>query len=66
MKTTLAIIILALASCTAFTAPKDPVTGIRQDAPTSWQGTPNPLDTPATNWKPLPSEGNFGHEWMIR
>jgi hypothetical protein len=33
MKTTLILACLAIASCSAFTAPRDPVTGIRQDAP---------------------------------
>jgi hypothetical protein len=43
MKTSVILACLALASCSAFTAPKDPVTGIRQDAPTEWTDTPNPL-----------------------
>ena len=44
-----AYVLWTLVSCTAFTAPKDPATGIRQDAPTSWQGQPNPLDTPGVD-----------------
>jgi len=68
MKPTLALLTLALASCTAFTAPRDPVTGIRQDAPVSWSSTPNPLDFPAggfPDWCPI-SEGHFGHCWLHR
>jgi hypothetical protein len=51
----------SLTSCTAFTAPVDPETGIRQDAPADWAGTPNPLDTPETEEvAPPPSMGRFG------
>lgn len=46
MKTLALLAALALASCSAFTAPKDPITGIHQDAPPEWAGTPNPLDVP--------------------
>lgn len=59
-------IFTALFSCSTFTAPKDPVTGIRQDAPPEWQGTPNPLDSPAAPDTKPASEGNFGHEWLWR
>lgn len=65
MKTTAIILALALASCSAFTAPKNEH-GIRQDAPPEWAGTPDPRDTPATYQSRPPSEGNFGHEWMVR
>jgi hypothetical protein len=51
MKTTLILITLALAPCSA---------------PTEWQGTPNPLDTPATYHSTPPSEGHFGHGWQWR
>ncbi len=54
------IALTALASCSAFTAPADPVTGIRLDAPADWDGTPNPLDTPATTVKRPESMGRFG------
>lgn len=71
MKTTIHILILAalvlwtMVSCTAFTAPRDPVTGIRQDAPPEWDGTRNPLDFPrgehsVPETTPPPSMGNFG------
>ena len=67
MKTITAIAIFALASCSAFTAPKDPVTGIRQDAPAEWADTPNPLDFPDGPVHTCPpSEGNFGHCWLFR
>ena len=52
MKSTLTYTFLAayvlwtLVSCSAFTATKDPITGIRMDAPAEWQDTPNPLDSP--------------------
>lgn len=55
MKTLLAIVCLALASCS-------------QTVPPEWEGTPNPLHFPSGSdgdWKPE-SEGVFGHEWMIR
>ena len=61
-----AYVLWTLVSCTAFTAPKDPVTGIRQDAPAEWLDTPNPLDTPVAEEFVIPSEGHFGHEWMWR
>jgi hypothetical protein len=51
MKTTLILITLALASCSA---------------PTEWADTPNPLDTPATEYRTPPSEGHFGHGWQWR
>jgi len=51
MKTIAILACLAIASCSA---------------PTDWQGTPNPLDTPATHHIPPPSEGDIGHGWMIR
>jgi hypothetical protein len=51
MKTTLILACLALASCSA---------------PTEWADTPNPLDTPATEYRTSESEGHFGHGWMIR
>ena len=66
MKTLAILACLALASCRAFTAPKDPITGIRQDAPAEWKDTPNPLDTPETVTGPPASEGSFGHEWLYR
>ena len=67
MKTTALLLTLALASCAAFTAPKDPVTGIRQDAPAEWADTPNPLDFPDGPVLQCPvSEGNFGHCWLFR
>lgn len=66
MKTTALLIALALVSCTAFTAPKDATTGIRQDAPPEWANTPNPLDTPTYSFSCPPSEGRFGHCWMYR
>ena len=52
MKTLIAsIAILAIASC----AP----------APASWEGTPNPLDTPEINDLKTPeAEGRFGHLWI--
>ena len=57
-----ACVLWTLVSCTAFTAPKDPVTGIRQDAPPHWRGTPDPRDEPAGNpVRTPPSEGRFGH-----
>ena len=65
MKTILILACLALAACSAFTAPKDPVTGIRQDALEHWAGTPNPLDTPGIYGYSPASEGVFGHEWTI-
>jgi len=62
MKTTLALACLAFASCTAFTAPKDPSTGIRMDAPVSWSGTPDPLSAPGPHFTRTPlAEGRFGH-----
>lgn len=64
MRTTALLLALLLASCSAFTAPKDPVTGIRQDAPPEWQGSPNPLDTPETYDRVPPSHGNFGPGWL--
>lgn len=60
MKPLLAILTLALASCSAFTAPRDPVTGIRHDAPVEWTDTPNPLDTPETFVVRSESMGRFG------
>ena len=73
MKSTLTYAFLAayvlwtLVSCSAFTTTKDPVTGIRMDAPAEWQDTPNPLDSPTDEVAPRPaSEGNFGHEWLWR
>jgi hypothetical protein len=66
MKTFVLLGSLLLASCCAFTAPRDPVTGIRQDAPVEWVGSPNPLDTPEAGVVKPPSEGNFGHEWLYR
>jgi hypothetical protein len=39
MKPTLILAIAALTGCSAFTAPRDPVTGIRQDAPAHWADT---------------------------
>ena len=56
-----AICLAALSSCTAFTAPPDPQTGIRQDVPASWDDTPNPLDTPAVATRTPIAEGRFGH-----
>ena len=61
-----AYVLWTLVSCTAFTAPKDPVTGIRQDAPAEWLNGPNPLDTPEVEEFVIPSEGHFGHEWTWR
>lgn len=55
-----AYVLWTLVSCTAFTAPKDPVTGIRKDAPPEWQGTPDPLDTPETFVVRPPAMGRFG------
>lgn len=66
MKTLLAIACFALVSCSAFAAPQDPVTGIRQDAPAEWAGTPNPLDTPEALIARPESAGRFGHDWMYR
>ena len=67
MKATAVIATLVLASCSAFTAPKHPVTSIRQDAPPEWAATPNPLDFPdGPVHKCPPSEGNFGHCWLFR
>ncbi len=66
MKTTAILLALALASCSAFTAPKDPITGIRMDAPPEWADTPNPLDTPEFTHTCPPSEGSFGHCWLFR
>ena len=60
MKTTIILACLALTGCSAFTAPKDPVTGIRQDAPPEWAGTPNPLDTPKVPKSAPESMGRFG------
>lgn len=62
----LAWAVLYAVSCTAFTAPRDPITGIRQDAPEEWADTPNPLDTPGIYGYSPASEGVFGHEWMWR
>lgn len=58
MKTTALLLALALASCSAFTAPKDPVTGIRQDIPRDeagnklWSDEVNPLNIPGNNYGP--------------
>lgn len=46
MKTLIALTVLALVSCTV---------------PGSWEGTPNPLDTPATRTRTPIAEGRFGH-----
>lgn len=51
---------VVLASCEAFTAAPDPVTGIRMDAPPEWKGTPDPRDTPETYVKRPESMGRFG------
>lgn len=59
MKTLAILACLALTGCSAFT-------GIRQDAPSEWADTPNPLDTPETFTSKPEAEGNFGHGWMIR
>lgn len=59
-------VLWTLVSCATVVAPKDPVTGIRQDAPEEWGGTPNPLDTPEATTGPPVSEGQFGHEWLYR
>jgi len=64
MKTILILASCILTGCTAFTAPRDPVTGIRQDASEHWDGTPNSLDTPGIYGYSPASEGVFGHEWM--
>ena len=67
MKTTALLLAAALTSCDAFTAPKHPITGIRQDAPAEWADTPNPLDFPDGPVLQCPvSEGNFGHCWLFR
>jgi len=66
MKPTLILAIAALTGCSAFAASRDPVTGIRQDAPLEWADTPNPLDTPETFTSKPEVEGHFGHGWMIR
>lgn len=61
MKLSALLLALALASCSAFTAPKDPGTGIRQDAPPEWKNTSNPLDVPAGQLPTRPpSMGRFG------
>lgn len=60
MKTIALILALALASCTAFTAPKDQVTGIRQDAPPEWAGTPDPRETPAVDIVEPTANGYWG------
>ena len=49
-----------LTSCTAFTAPVDPETGLRQDAPADLDDTPNPLDTPETTVRRPEAMGRFG------
>ncbi len=49
MKTILLLSILALASCASFTAPPDPATGIRQDAPDDWVDS-DPLNFPGDEW----------------
>lgn len=62
MKMLLALITLALASCSAFTAPKDPATGIRQDAPEGWDSSFDPRNEPAGLLPRTPiAEGRFGH-----
>jgi hypothetical protein len=56
-------IILALAAftgCSAFTSPHNPVTHIRQDVPSSWRSTPDPLDTPAVKSVEPEANGHFG------
>lgn len=67
MKTRLTMLLFAAAvavasvSCSAFTAPEDPVTGIRQDTPEDWsKEAPNPLDTPETVYRTPPAYGHWG------
>ena len=62
MKTVAALASLLLASCSAFTAPKDPATRIRQDAPAHWDPRFDPRDEPAGASRRTPlAEGRFGH-----
>ena len=61
-----AYVLWTLVSCSAFTSPRDPVTGIRQDAPAEWSDT-DPLNTPVgTDDTPPPSHGTFGPGWLYR
>lgn len=61
MKTTALLLALAaLTGCTAFIAPKDPVTSMCQDSPQEWADTPNPLDTPETFIVRPEPMGQFG------
>lgn len=58
----LVLAFLYAVSCSAFTAPKDPVTGIRQDAPDHWDPRFDPAVTPAGDPPLTPlAEGRFGH-----
>lgn len=52
---TIAVILASVALCSC---------GL--DTPPEWDGTPNPLDTPETDFKQPASEGDFGHNWMLR
>lgn len=60
MKLTALILAIAATSCATFTAPRDPVTGIRQDAPTEWAGTPDPRETPAVDIAEPTANGYWG------
>lgn len=54
---------LLLGACQSFTAPRDPVSGLRQDAPDAWQGTPDPLDSPQVTTPRPEAMGRFSvHE----
>lgn len=69
MKTTALLLALALASCSAFTAPKDPVTGIRMDIPRDAAGNKlwadfDPLNIPGTGYGPY--EINPADTWQER
>jgi len=56
----LAILCATLPSCVPTSAP--PAVPVEDP----WPGTPNPLDSPVSNWKPIGTHGAFGPNWEMR
>jgi outer membrane biogenesis lipoprotein LolB len=68
LKYTIALLVcLLLGACHSFIAPRDPVSGVRQDAPDTWEGTPDPRDAAQTNMPRPEAMGRFSaHEQHYR